>query len=76
MAFNLKEIIESVVRDGASDLHLNPGLPPIFRIKKQLVTKENFAALTIDDIEYFLSQVLSNDQRKLFEIKFLVFSKE
>jgi twitching motility protein PilT len=68
MALNLKEIIENVVKDGASDLHLTPGLPPILRIKKQLVTKENFAPLTIDDVEYFLSQVLSNDQRKLFEI--------
>lgn len=68
MALNLKEIIESVVRDGASDLHLTPGLPPIFRIKKQLVTKENFSVLTVDDVEYFLSQVLSSDQRKLFEI--------
>lgn len=68
MALNLKEIIDSVVNDGASDLHLTPGLPPIFRIKKQLVTKENFAALTVDDIDYFLSQILSSDQRKLFEI--------
>jgi twitching motility protein PilT len=68
MAFNLKEIIDSVVVDGASDLHLNPGLPPIFRIKKQLVTKENFNVLTVEDIDYFLSQILSNEQRKLFEI--------
>jgi len=68
MALNLKEIIDSVINDGASDLHLNPGLPPIFRIKKQLVTKENFQALTTEDIDYFLSQILSSDQRKLFEI--------
>jgi twitching motility protein PilT len=68
MALNLKEIIDGVLNDGASDLHLTPGLPPIFRIKKQLVTKENFLPLTIEDVDYFLSQILSNDQRKLFEI--------
>lgn len=68
MALNLKEIIDAVVNDGASDLHLSPGLPPILRIKKQLVTKENFAPLTVDDLEYFLSQILTSDQRKLFEI--------
>ena len=68
MALNLKEIIDGVINDGASDLHLTPGLPPIFRIKKLLVTKENFSPLSIEDIDYFLSQVLSSDQRKLFEI--------
>lgn len=68
MALNLKELIDAVVNDGASDLHLTPGLPPIFRIKKQLVTKENYQSITVDDIEYFLSQVLTADQRKLFEI--------
>lgn len=68
MPFNLKEIVDSVVSDGASDVHFSVGLPPIFRVKKQLVTKENFTALTIDDIEYFLNQVLTEDQKKLFQI--------
>lgn len=68
MALNLKEIIDGVINDGASDLHLSPGLPPIFRIKKKLVTKENYSSLSTEDIDYFLSQVLTSDQRKLFEI--------
>ena len=42
MPFNLKEIVDSVVNDGASDVHFSVGLPPIFRVKKQLVTKENY----------------------------------
>ena len=73
MAFNLKELIDSVINDGASDLHLTPGLPPIFRVMKQLVTKENYPAVTVDDIEYFLSQVLTADQRKLYEINKEIF---
>ena len=68
MPFNLKEIIDAVVTDGASDVHFSVGLPPLFRVRKQLLTKENYAPLTVDDIEYFLSQVLTEDQRKLFEI--------
>ena len=68
MPFNLKEIVDSVVNDGASDVHFSVGLPPIFRVKKQLVTKENFTALTIDDIDYFLNQVLTEDQKKLLQI--------
>lgn len=68
MPFNLKEIVDSVVIDGASDVHFSVGLPPIFRVKKQLVTKENFTALTIDDIDYFLNQVLTEDQKKLLQI--------
>lgn len=68
MAINLKELVNSVITDGASDLHLSVGLPPIFRIKKQLLIKENYSPLTVDDIEYFLSQVLTQDQRKIFEI--------
>lgn len=68
MPFNLKELIESVVNEGASDLHLSVGLPPIFRLKKQLVTKQNFKPIDTNDIDYFLSQVLTPDQRKLFEI--------
>lgn len=68
MAINLKELVNSVITDRASDLHLSVGLPPIFRIKKQLLIKENYPPLTVDDIEYFLSQVLTQDQRKIFEI--------
>lgn len=68
MPINLKELVNSVISDGASDLHLSVGLPPIFRIKKQLLIKENFAVLTVDDIEYFMSQILTQDQRKIFEI--------
>jgi twitching motility protein PilT len=68
MAINLKELVNSVITDNASDLHLSVGLPPIFRIKKQLLIKENYSPLTVDDIEYFLSQVLTQDQRKIFEI--------
>ena len=68
MPINLKELVNSVISDGASDLHLSVGLPPIFRIKKQLLVKENFAVLTVDDIEYFMSQILTQDQRKIFEI--------
>lgn len=68
MPFNLKEIVDSVVNDNASDVHFSVGLPPIFRVKKRLLTKENYAPLTEDDIEYFLNQILSEEQKKLFEI--------
>jgi twitching motility protein PilT len=68
MPFNLKEIIDAVVNDGASDLHFSVGLPPLFRVKKQLLTKEGYAPLSTDDINYFLSQILSEEQRKIFEI--------
>lgn len=68
MPFNLSEIVDSVVKDGASDLHLSVGMPPIFRVKKKLVTKEGYKPVLIDDIEYVLSQVLSADQRRLFDI--------
>lgn len=68
MPINLKDLVNSVITDGASDLHLSVGLPPIFRIKKHLLVKENFPVLTVDDVEYFLSQVLTQDQRKIFEI--------
>lgn len=68
MPVNLKELINSVIQDNASDLHLSSGLPPVFRIKKRLLLKENFKPLTPEDIDYILAQILNNDQRKIFEI--------
>ncbi len=68
MPINLKELINSVIQDKASDLHISAGLPPIFRIKKRLLVKEDFKPLTPDDIEYTLAQILTNEQRKIFEI--------
>lgn len=68
MPFNLSEIVDIVIKDGASDLHLSPGMPPIFRVKKKLVTREGLKPLLIDDVEYVLAQILSEDQRRIFEI--------
>jgi twitching motility protein PilT len=73
MPFNLKELIDSVVNDGASDLHLSVGLPPIFRLKKQLVTKKDYKPLDINDMEYFLAEILTPEQRKIYEINKEIF---
>jgi twitching motility protein PilT len=66
--FVLREALEEMVRQGASDLHLKAGRPPVIRVDGELRTTD-FAALRPDDLRRAADQILSARQREVFADK-------
>ena len=62
----IEELLERLVKDGGSDLHISNALPPVVRIDGQLVRYES-QPLTPDDVEALLFPMLSNEQRRRLE---------
>jgi twitching motility protein PilT len=68
MKLDATKILEHVINQKASDLHLAVGVSPFIRINTKLIPLQEYGPLTTDDVDYFLSQVLDEDQRSLLEI--------
>ena len=62
----IEELLERLVKDGGSDLHISSGLPPVVRIDGTL-RRYDYPALTPDDVETLLFPMLSNEQRRTLE---------
>ena len=63
---NIKELLQQLVRLGASDLHLKPGIPPGVRLHGKL-QRLNFPPPTPRDMEEIAHKILSPVQRERFE---------
>jgi twitching motility protein PilT len=71
---NIKTILENVIEHGASDLHINVGMPPILRRNTEL-TELDFPAISNEDAkEMVLSMIGPNRFKKFEENKDLDFS--
>jgi twitching motility protein PilT len=71
---NIKTILENVIDHGASDLHINVGMPPILRRNTEL-TELDFQAISNEDAkEMVLSMIGPNRYKKFEENKDLDFS--
>jgi len=74
---NIETLFKLALENGASDLHLRVGLPPILRIDGRLRKQEGYPLLTNDDIKQMLDQITSQEQRDhLSQEKELDFSYE
>lgn len=62
----IEELLEKMVKDGGSDLHISSGLPPVARIDGKL-QRYNYPAFTPDEVENLLFPMLSNEQRRNLE---------
>jgi twitching motility protein PilT len=60
---NIETLFKLALENGASDLHLRVGLPPILRIDGRLRKQEGYPLLTNDDIKQMLDQITSQEQR-------------
>lgn len=58
---HIKDLLEQVGKNNASDLHLTVGNPPVFRVNSELVRGEG-AKLTHENLETFISQLVTPDQ--------------
>lgn len=66
--FNVAQLLEKVVSIGASDLHLVVGVSPVIRVNTALSALPEVSPLTVEDIEFFLSQILSQEQKDILEV--------
>ncbi|MBX4181423.1 PilT/PilU family type 4a pilus ATPase [Candidatus Parcubacteria bacterium] len=63
----LNELVEVVVKERASDLHLAEGRPPVIRVSGFLIPLTKMAVLTKADMEGFLALLLTPHTKKEFE---------
>jgi len=68
MKINATQLLEKVISIGASDLHITVGCVPYVRINMVLQVLPDYPVMTVDDVEYFLSQIVDAQQRELLEI--------
>jgi twitching motility protein PilT len=66
MAIDLTAILAFAKDEGASDLHVVPGLPPILRLRGETRPLE-LPALTPDDTRLAIYDLLNDEQKKIFE---------
>jgi len=62
----LNTLVDIVDKEGASDLHLSEGRPPIIRVAGFLIPLLKIAAPTKEDMEGFLSILLTPENHKEF----------
>jgi twitching motility protein PilT len=64
---NLNEILKIALKGGASDIHLKPGLPPMFRVDGALVPLKNGERLAPDDLQEVAAGIMSPIQKARFD---------
>jgi twitching motility protein PilT len=62
----LEDLIQSVIREGASDLHLSEGHVPTLRVNGNLIPLIRKEPLRKEDTEAFVSLLMSAEYRKIF----------
>ncbi len=66
---NIQELLEIAVDQGASDLHLSPGIPPYLRIYGSITPLTVFDVLYPNDIANIIKPIISQEQLSLLEEK-------
>jgi len=66
MSLNLHRLLGEIVEQGASDLHLTAGVPPMIRVDGEMRVTDH-ENLTPDTTEQMVYSVLREDQKKRFE---------
>lgn len=64
---SIKEMLTRMIQDGASDLHIVVGAPPMLRIHGSLEPIENYQPLTADQTRDLIYSVMNEDQIAQFE---------
>lgn len=62
----IEELLEKLVSEGGSDLHISSNLPPAIRVDGKL-KRMDCPPLSPDDVETLLFPMLSNEQRRKLE---------
>lgn len=65
----LDELVDIVVKEGASDLHLSEGRPPTIRVSGFLIPLLKLPVLTKEDMDGFVNHFLSPENMTEFDTK-------
>lgn len=65
----IKELLETMVKQGSSDLIIKVGSPPLFRTFGDLVSSDNAPKLNVSDTENYVKEILSDDEFAEFNKK-------
>jgi twitching motility protein PilT len=63
---DIHKILRTAIKQGASDTHLKAGVPPTFRISRELLLEQDFPICTAEDTRRFLHEVTSEEQVQAF----------
>ena len=66
--YSIDQLLEQVVAQNASDLHVTAGTAPILRLKGHLCRMEGYPILSPEDTRQLLYRVMSTEQQKQLEI--------
>src|SRR3970040_2512541 len=61
----LEDVLRLAIEMNATDIHVQVGLPPMFRVRGKLVAHES-DALTAEQCEALVFSIMSEDQKKTF----------
>jgi len=64
---DLNAIVKIALKGGASDIHLKPGLPPMFRVDGALVPLKNGERLAPDELQKIAVSIMSSNQKARFD---------
>jgi twitching motility protein PilT len=64
---DLNEILKIALKGGASDIHLKPGLPPMFRVDGALVPLKNGERLVPEELQKIAFSIMTPNQKSRFD---------
>ena len=64
----IDKLLQTVVTQRASDLHLTVGAPPVVRLRGHLQRFDGVPAMSADDTRDLLYRILSSEQQKRLEL--------
>jgi twitching motility protein PilT len=64
---DLNGILKIALKGGASDIHLKPGLPPMFRVDGALVPLKNGERLAPEDLQQIAFSIMNPTQKARFD---------
>src|SRR5262245_58685348 len=67
-ANSIDELLEHMVTENASDLHVTTGSPPVIRVRGEVERLHGFDTLTPEDTQQLLYRILSSEQQKQLEL--------
>jgi twitching motility protein PilT len=63
----LGDLLDLVVKQGGSDVHISAGSPPVFRVSSRLIPVENYPLLTTQDTEAMLKSIVPPERWDSFQ---------
>jgi twitching motility protein PilT len=67
MDLDFAEVLQRMVAERASDVHLTAGFPPAIRVRGRVTPLEDYPALSAQQTREIVYSILNSDQRKRFE---------